>query len=86
VDSASAIIRESRVRCEEPVVLSREADRLLVTLAEMGADEPKRPGGAGHDSRRVDDMSLVGVAFEFQRMAEQQRDAAWPMLHGHVWT
>jgi hypothetical protein len=76
VDSASAIIGESRVYREEPVVRGCEADRLPVTLAATGEEEPIRQGGAEADSHRVDDIGAVAVEFASQRSAEQQRDAA----------
>jgi hypothetical protein len=78
VDNASATFGESRVHREEPVVRSCEADRLPVTLAATGEEEPIRQGGTEAVSRRVE--GIGAVAFAFQR-AQSSRER--PL--GPVW-
>jgi hypothetical protein len=48
----------------------------------MVEEEPIRQGGTEADSRPIEDIGVVAVAFAFafQRSAEQQRDAAWARL------
>jgi hypothetical protein len=62
------------------VVRSCEADRLPVTLAGVGEEEPTRQGGTEAVPHRVEDISAVAVAFAFQR-AESSRER--PL--GSVW-
>jgi hypothetical protein len=80
VDSASAVVGESPVHREEPVVRSPEAGRLPVTLAGMGEGERIRRGGTEAVPHRVGGMGPWQWRLRSKGCAGQQRDAAWARL------